>query len=174
MSEPATREWLELLATSDIPHTAAIAFESLFDDAHLRAVGFFPELDHPSEGRVRTTAVPSRSFMERGCIGGGSGGTTVDVTIGGSGVDGAAIGGIVGSANALGVDVVGGGGFGAVATGGDCSTLDGSGCGAFVTDGTFTSEGRAGVGVGGSTLTTLAGNGGMTASGCSGGDVAGG
>ena len=58
--EHSTREWLAMLATSDIPHTAAIEFESLFDDAHLRAVEFFPELDHPSEGRVRTTAVPSR------------------------------------------------------------------------------------------------------------------
>ena len=48
------------MGTSDIPHTSVPTLEDLFDDAHLQAVGFFPEFDHPSEGRLRTTAIPSQ------------------------------------------------------------------------------------------------------------------
>ena len=54
-----TAEWLDLLGKSDIPHTAVRELESLFEDEHLLAIDYFHEFDHPSEGRIRTTAVPS-------------------------------------------------------------------------------------------------------------------
>jgi crotonobetainyl-CoA:carnitine CoA-transferase CaiB-like acyl-CoA transferase len=60
VAERTTQEWLDLLAGADIPHTAAVTMDDLFADEHLRAVGFFPELDHPSEGRLRTTKIPGR------------------------------------------------------------------------------------------------------------------
>jgi crotonobetainyl-CoA:carnitine CoA-transferase CaiB-like acyl-CoA transferase len=54
-----TQSWLDLLAGSDIPHSPMHTIETLVDDPHLRAVGFFADHSHPSEGRVVTMKVPS-------------------------------------------------------------------------------------------------------------------
>jgi len=59
LSQRTTGEWLALLASSDIPHSAAARLEDLFANEHLQAIDFFPEFEHPSEGRVRTMAIPS-------------------------------------------------------------------------------------------------------------------
>ena len=48
--------WLQALETADIPVTRLHTMDSLVEDAHLNAVGFFPEYDHPTEGRIRTLA----------------------------------------------------------------------------------------------------------------------
>ncbi|MBT8079299.1 MAG: CoA transferase [Gammaproteobacteria bacterium] len=55
-----TAEWLEAFKASDLAHAPVKELEDLFDDEHLQAIGFFPELMHPSEGRIRATAIPDR------------------------------------------------------------------------------------------------------------------
>jgi crotonobetainyl-CoA:carnitine CoA-transferase CaiB-like acyl-CoA transferase len=55
----STAQWLELLKDADIPHAVSRSIDSLLDDEHLKAVGFFQTFDHPSEGRVRMTGIPS-------------------------------------------------------------------------------------------------------------------
>jgi crotonobetainyl-CoA:carnitine CoA-transferase CaiB-like acyl-CoA transferase len=45
-------EWLEALSASDIPACPVNSIEELFEDPHLKAVGFFKETDHPTEGKV--------------------------------------------------------------------------------------------------------------------------
>ena len=59
MKTRTTAEWLALLRDADIPAMPMNTPEMLMDDPHLRAVGFFRTIDHPSEGRVRQMAVPS-------------------------------------------------------------------------------------------------------------------
>jgi crotonobetainyl-CoA:carnitine CoA-transferase CaiB-like acyl-CoA transferase len=54
----STAEWIGLFAQSDIPATPVNSLDALFDDPHLRAVGFWQELDHPTEGRVKVTRPP--------------------------------------------------------------------------------------------------------------------
>ncbi|MEM7534489.1 MAG: CoA transferase [Chloroflexota bacterium] len=54
-----TAEWLDRLSKTDLPHAAVSTLEDVFADEHLQAINFFPEQDHPSEGRIRTTAIPS-------------------------------------------------------------------------------------------------------------------
>lgn len=59
LAKRTTVEWAELLAKADIPVFPAHTFESLLDDPHLRATGFFREESHPVAGTIRETAVPS-------------------------------------------------------------------------------------------------------------------
>jgi len=54
-----TAEWLRLLAEADIPAAPLHTPQTLVDDEHVRAVNFFPLIDHPSEGRLRGMGVPS-------------------------------------------------------------------------------------------------------------------
>jgi len=51
-------EWQEVLEAADIPVMPMNTPEDLFDCPHLEAVGMFPEVEHPTEGRVRHLKVP--------------------------------------------------------------------------------------------------------------------
>jgi len=54
-----TAEWRELLERADIPVMPMHTLESILDDPHLNAVGFFKTIEHPVEGRIRQMQVPS-------------------------------------------------------------------------------------------------------------------
>ncbi|MEO7009584.1 MAG: CoA transferase, partial [Caldimonas sp.] len=54
-----TAEWLVALDQADIPVMPMHTLDTLIDDPHLAAVGFFETVEHPSEGRMRSMAVPS-------------------------------------------------------------------------------------------------------------------
>lgn len=57
MMETRTSDaWCALLERADVPVARLHTVESLLEDPHLRTVGFFPEMDHPSEGAIRTPA----------------------------------------------------------------------------------------------------------------------
>jgi crotonobetainyl-CoA:carnitine CoA-transferase CaiB-like acyl-CoA transferase len=55
-----TTEWLQLLDSLDIPAMRLNDIDSLIDDPHLEAVGFFHDMDHPTEGRLRLTGEARR------------------------------------------------------------------------------------------------------------------
>ncbi|WP_305879970.1 CaiB/BaiF CoA transferase family protein [Siccirubricoccus soli] len=55
-----TAEWLELLEKADLPVTPVHTLESILEDPHLLATGFFSTEEHPSEGPVTRMAVPMR------------------------------------------------------------------------------------------------------------------
>jgi crotonobetainyl-CoA:carnitine CoA-transferase CaiB-like acyl-CoA transferase len=48
--------WTSLLDAADIPAMPMHTIESLIEDPHLKSINYFQQLDHPSEGRIRTTA----------------------------------------------------------------------------------------------------------------------
>ena len=58
MQARTSAEWLEVLEAADIPVMPMNAPEDLFACPHLQAVGMFPEVDHPTEGRIRHIKVP--------------------------------------------------------------------------------------------------------------------
>jgi crotonobetainyl-CoA:carnitine CoA-transferase CaiB-like acyl-CoA transferase len=58
-----TAEWEELLLSIDVPHTAFAKLTEVAEQPHLKAVGLFVELDHPTEGRIRQ-ARPATKFSE--------------------------------------------------------------------------------------------------------------
>lgn len=53
MPSRTTEEWLRLLREADIPCGRVNTLDSLFDDPHLTATGFWKEHDHPSEGPLK-------------------------------------------------------------------------------------------------------------------------
>lgn len=55
-----TAEWEQLLLRIDVPHTAFAKLADVPDQPHLKAVGLFQELDHPSEGKIRQARSPVR------------------------------------------------------------------------------------------------------------------
>ena len=53
-------EWLSVLTAADIPVMPLNSLEDLLADPHLNETGFFSLLEHPSEGTLRSMAVPSQ------------------------------------------------------------------------------------------------------------------
>jgi crotonobetainyl-CoA:carnitine CoA-transferase CaiB-like acyl-CoA transferase len=58
IGQRTTAEWLRLLEEADIPVMPMHTMESLLDDPHLNAIGFFKIVQHPSAGAIRTMAIP--------------------------------------------------------------------------------------------------------------------
>jgi crotonobetainyl-CoA:carnitine CoA-transferase CaiB-like acyl-CoA transferase len=56
----STAEWLELLERADIPVMPMHTMESLLEDPHLQAIGFFKHVQHPSVGKIRMMAISGR------------------------------------------------------------------------------------------------------------------
>lgn len=66
-AERSTAEWLALLQAADIPAMPLHDLDSVFEDPHLVATGFFRSHVHPSEGPIRSASPPaSFSASERG------------------------------------------------------------------------------------------------------------
>lgn len=59
MATRTSAQWIQALEAADIPVMPMHTLESLMEDPHLRAVGFFETVEHPSEGRVCSMRVAS-------------------------------------------------------------------------------------------------------------------
>ncbi len=55
-----TAEWEELLLRIDVPHTSFTRMTEVTEQPHLKAVGMFPVLDHPTEGAIRLARPPTK------------------------------------------------------------------------------------------------------------------
>ena len=53
-------EWVALLSSSNVPHGPVNTLEDLLDDEQLAATGFWEEVDHPTEGRLRVPGIAPR------------------------------------------------------------------------------------------------------------------
>ncbi len=52
-------EWLRLFERADIPAARMAGIEDMLADEHVQATGFVREVEHPTEGRLRVTAIPT-------------------------------------------------------------------------------------------------------------------
>ncbi|MGO4327854.1 CaiB/BaiF CoA transferase family protein [Cupriavidus sp. 2TAF22] len=60
MPTRTTAEWITVLEAADMPVMQLHTVDSLMADPHLDAVGFFDVVEHPSEGAIRSMAIPSQ------------------------------------------------------------------------------------------------------------------
>jgi len=61
-----TAEWVEVFTKHDVPFGPVNSLEDLVSDGHLADVGFWHEVDHPTEGRLRVPSFPVRDGGPRG------------------------------------------------------------------------------------------------------------
>jgi crotonobetainyl-CoA:carnitine CoA-transferase CaiB-like acyl-CoA transferase len=59
MKKRTTAEWIAALEAADIPVQRMNSLAEIVADPHLAAIGYFRMVEHPSEGKVRSMAVPS-------------------------------------------------------------------------------------------------------------------
>jgi crotonobetainyl-CoA:carnitine CoA-transferase CaiB-like acyl-CoA transferase len=59
MRTRSTAEWIAALEAADIPVQRMNSLQDIMDDPHLAAIGYFSSVEHPSEGRIKSMAVPS-------------------------------------------------------------------------------------------------------------------
>jgi crotonobetainyl-CoA:carnitine CoA-transferase CaiB-like acyl-CoA transferase len=59
MRKRSTAEWIAALERADIPVQRMNTLEDIVGDPHLDAIGYFQSVEHPTEGRIRSMAVPS-------------------------------------------------------------------------------------------------------------------
>ena len=58
MRRRTTAEWRERLDSFDVPNGVVTSLEGLLADPYLNDAGFFERVEHPSEGKMLTTAIP--------------------------------------------------------------------------------------------------------------------
>lgn len=61
-------EWDATLSDADIPFAPVNSFEDLLEDRHLRAIGFWRSVEHPSEGALRMPDIAVRFSGTPGSI----------------------------------------------------------------------------------------------------------
>jgi crotonobetainyl-CoA:carnitine CoA-transferase CaiB-like acyl-CoA transferase len=59
MKKRTTAEWIAALEAADIPVQRMNSLQDVVEDPHLAAIGYFRQVEHPSEGRIKSMAVPS-------------------------------------------------------------------------------------------------------------------
>jgi crotonobetainyl-CoA:carnitine CoA-transferase CaiB-like acyl-CoA transferase len=59
MAKRGTDDWIAALEAADIPVQRMNSLADVVNDPHLAAIGYFRSVEHPTEGHLRTMAVPS-------------------------------------------------------------------------------------------------------------------
>ncbi len=58
LATKTTGQWLALLEAADIPFAPVNSLDDLMDDPHLKALGFWRQVEHPTEGTLMQTGLP--------------------------------------------------------------------------------------------------------------------
>ncbi len=59
LKKRTTAEWVDAFERADIPVQRMNSLDDIVVDPHLAAIGYLDTVEHPTEGRIRTLAVPS-------------------------------------------------------------------------------------------------------------------
>lgn len=59
MAERPTAEWMQRLDAADVPNGPVLKLDEMLDNPYLAETGYFQRVEHPTEGAMITTAVPT-------------------------------------------------------------------------------------------------------------------
>lgn len=59
MAERTTAEWMERLDAADVPNGPVLKLDEMLENPYLAETGYFQRVEHPTEGPMITTAVPT-------------------------------------------------------------------------------------------------------------------
>ncbi|HSU62287.1 MAG TPA: CoA transferase [Burkholderiales bacterium] len=65
MKQRTTAQWVEALERADIPVQRMNSIDDIVADPHLAAIGYLEAVEHPTEGRIKSLAVPSEWSQSR-------------------------------------------------------------------------------------------------------------
>jgi crotonobetainyl-CoA:carnitine CoA-transferase CaiB-like acyl-CoA transferase len=65
LKKRSTAEWVEALERADIPVQRMNSIDDIVADPHLAAIGYLGVVEHPTEGRIKSLAVPSEWSASR-------------------------------------------------------------------------------------------------------------
>ena len=60
LKQKTTAEWMEIFDRTDVPAMPFQTLEQIMEDPHLKDVGFFETIEHPSEGKIINMKLPNK------------------------------------------------------------------------------------------------------------------
>lgn len=60
LKQKTTAEWMEIFDRTDVPAMPFQTLEQIMDDPHLKDVGFFETIEHPTEGKIVNMKLPNK------------------------------------------------------------------------------------------------------------------
>ena len=60
LKQKTTAEWIDIFDRTDVPAMPFQTLEQILEDPHLKDIGFFETIEHPSEGRIINMKLPNK------------------------------------------------------------------------------------------------------------------
>lgn len=60
LKKKTTAEWIEIFDRTDVPAMPFQTLDQIMEDPHLKDIGFFEKLDHPTEGKIWNMKLPNK------------------------------------------------------------------------------------------------------------------
>lgn len=60
LKEKTTTEWMEIFDRTDVPAMPFQTLDQIMEDPHLKDVGFFEKIEHPTEGKIWNMKLPNK------------------------------------------------------------------------------------------------------------------
>ena len=60
LKQKTTQEWMEIFDSNDVPAMPFQTLDQIMDDPHLKDIGFFETLEHPTEGKIINMKLPNK------------------------------------------------------------------------------------------------------------------
>jgi len=60
LKKKTTAEWMEIFDRTDVPAMPFQTLDQIMEDPHLKDIGFFEKLDHPTEGKIWNMKLPNK------------------------------------------------------------------------------------------------------------------